>query len=56
VYQIPPHNSKSKGCNKELMVRPCFPTIYRKCEKLVINTISEVIVIVDGAWKIGDDA
>jgi hypothetical protein len=53
VYQIPPH-SKSKGSNKELMVRPCFPTFCHKSEKLDINTISEVIVIVDDAWKVGD--
>ncbi|MCH82222.1 hypothetical protein A2U01_0003023, partial [Trifolium medium] len=36
------------------MVRPCYPTIYRKSEKLDVNTISEVIVIVDDAWKVGD--
>ncbi|CAJ2655400.1 unnamed protein product [Trifolium pratense] len=54
VYQISPYNSKSKGSKKELMVRPCYPTIYRKSEKLDVNTISEVIVIVDDAWKVGD--
>ncbi|XP_004506420.1 uncharacterized protein [Cicer arietinum] len=54
LYQITSHISKSKGFNKELMVRPRFPTIYRESEKLDVSAISEVIVIVDDAWKVGD--
>ncbi|CAI8600556.1 unnamed protein product [Vicia faba] len=54
VYEKAPHVNKSKGLNKVLMVRPRFPTIYRESEKLDVNAISEVVVIVDGAWKIGD--
>lgn len=34
------------------MLRPSFPTIVRESEKHDIN--SEVIVIVDDAWKVGD--
>ncbi|XP_058767789.1 uncharacterized protein LOC131641505 isoform X1 [Vicia villosa] len=54
VYQKPTHINKSKGLNKVLMVRPRFPTIYRESEKLDVNAISEVVVIVDDTWKIGD--
>ncbi|CAK8575257.1 unnamed protein product [Lathyrus sativus] len=54
TYRKAPHINKSKGLNKVLMVRPHFPTIYRESEKLDVNAISEVVVIVDDAWKIGD--
>ncbi|KAI5391260.1 uncharacterized protein LOC127105946 [Lathyrus oleraceus] len=54
VYQKAPHINKSKRLNKVLMVRPRFPTIYRESEKLDVNAISEGVVIVDDAWKIGD--
>lgn len=54
VYQIPSHITKSKASKKELMVRPPFPTIYRESEKLDVNAFSEVIVIVDDEWKVGD--
>lgn len=36
------------------MVRPQFPTIHHESEKLDVNTITEVIVIVDDVWKVGD--
>ncbi|TKY68083.1 Tudor, plant [Spatholobus suberectus] len=45
---------KSKGSNRELMLRPSFPTVYYESEKLDVNTISEVIVIVNNIWKVGD--
>ncbi|MED6106839.1 hypothetical protein PIB30_008226 [Stylosanthes scabra] len=55
VYQKAPTSiSKSKGSNMELMVRRSFPTVYRESEKPDISTISEVIVIVDNIWKVGD--
>ncbi|XP_024638517.1 uncharacterized protein [Medicago truncatula] len=54
VYQIPSHITKSKASKKELMVRPPFPTIYRESEKLDVNAFSEVIVIVNDEWKVGD--
>ena len=54
VYQIPSHITKSKGSSKVLMVRPRFPTVYRENEKLDVNAISEVIVIINDTWKVGD--
>ena len=36
------------------MVRPSFPTVYHESEKPDVNTISDVIVIVDNVWKVGD--
>ncbi|KAJ1392795.1 Agenet-like domain [Sesbania bispinosa] len=54
VYQKPSHISKSKGFHRELMVRPSFPAIHKESEKVDMNTISEVIVIVDNEWKVGD--
>ncbi|XP_061362848.1 uncharacterized protein LOC133306533 isoform X2 [Gastrolobium bilobum] len=55
LYQKPPtYISKSKGFNRELMVRPSFPTIHHESEKLDVNSISEVVVIVDNGWKVGD--
>ncbi|XWS13804.1 hypothetical protein CRYUN_Cryun36dG0069900 [Craigia yunnanensis] len=46
--------SKSKNVEQTLMVRPCFPSVYRESRKPDVNTISEVIVIVNDAWKVGD--
>ncbi|KAL2591209.1 hypothetical protein AAZX31_12G000500 [Glycine max] len=55
LYQKPLTNiGKSKGFNKELMLRPSFPTLSYESEKLDVNTISEVIVIVNNIWKVGD--
>ncbi|KAG2377311.1 uncharacterized protein HKW66_Vig0259080 [Vigna angularis] len=45
---------KSKGLNKELMLRPSFPTFSRESEKLDVNAISEMTVIVNNTWKVGD--
>ncbi|XP_057457082.1 uncharacterized protein LOC130748018 isoform X2 [Lotus japonicus] len=53
LYQNPLTKiDKQKGFSKELMLRPSFPTIVRESDKHDIN--SEVIVIVDDAWKVGD--
>lgn len=55
LYQKPPKSiGKSKGLNRELMVRPSFPTIYHESEKFDVNTTTEVIVIVDNVWRVGD--
>ncbi|ESW29245.1 hypothetical protein PHAVU_002G055200 [Phaseolus vulgaris] len=55
LYQKPLANiGKSKGFNKELMLRPSFPTFSRESEKLDSNAILEVIVIVNNKWKVGD--
>ncbi|KAG5150238.1 hypothetical protein JHK82_017119 [Glycine max] len=45
----------SKGYNKELMLRPSFPTLSYESEKLDVNTISEVIAIVNNMedWGLG---
>ncbi|KAF3456850.1 hypothetical protein FNV43_RR01504 [Rhamnella rubrinervis] len=50
VYQCSPNNPRSK----ELMVRPCYPTIYRESQIPDTNAISEVVVIVVDVWKVGD--
>jgi len=39
---------------KELILRPDYPKIYHINELPVPNTISEVIVVVDGVWRVGD--
>ncbi|KAK4258158.1 hypothetical protein QN277_007640 [Acacia crassicarpa] len=49
VYQKPRKNK-----NSILMVRPCYPKMYFESEKPDMSTISEEIVIVDGAWMVGD--
>jgi len=55
LYQKPLTNiGKSKGLNKELMLRPSFPTFCRESEKLEVNAILEVTVIVNNKWKVGD--
>ncbi|KAI9119657.1 hypothetical protein K1719_009533 [Acacia pycnantha] len=43
-----------KNKDSELMVRPCYPTLYFESEKPDMSTISEEIVVVDGAWMVGD--
>lgn len=54
LYQKPSSGNKSKVINRQLMVRPYFPPVYRECQKPDINTISEVVVIVRDEWKVGD--
>ncbi|XP_050227378.1 uncharacterized protein LOC126677006 isoform X2 [Mercurialis annua] len=46
--------SKSKAKDPTLMIRPCFPPIYHEGELSNINHISEVVVILNDAWKVGD--
>lgn len=46
--------SKSKNAERTLMVRPCFPTVHRESQMPDVNTISEVVVIVNDVWKVGD--
>ncbi|XVF28665.1 hypothetical protein REPUB_Repub15cG0049700 [Reevesia pubescens] len=36
------------------MVRPCFPSVYRDSQMPNVSTISEVVVIVNDVWKVGD--
>lgn len=56
LYQKPPiSKSKLKEKRRQLMLRPCFPPIYHVSQKPDINTITEVIVLVNDVWKVGDE-
>ncbi|XP_020553149.1 uncharacterized protein LOC105171662 isoform X2 [Sesamum indicum] len=53
--QVPPHHvGKGKEKHRELMLRPCYPPIYNKKQMPQVSEISEVAVIVDDSWKVGD--
>ncbi|KAF8020993.1 hypothetical protein BT93_G1417 [Corymbia citriodora subsp. variegata] len=56
LYQMPPHSPVDAKLNrkKQLMVRPRFPTVYHRSEMPNVTSISEVAVIVDDDWKVGD--
>ncbi|KAK8629756.1 hypothetical protein V6N13_078585 [Hibiscus sabdariffa] len=45
---------KSKDKKRTLMVRPCFPSVYREHQMPNVNIISETIVLVNDFWKVGD--
>ncbi|XP_050239462.1 uncharacterized protein LOC126688716 isoform X4 [Quercus robur] len=51
LYQKPINTKEVKS---QLMVRPCFPPIYRESEMPDVNTISKVVVIFDDVLKVGD--
>ncbi|KAL8142781.1 hypothetical protein V2J09_015813 [Rumex salicifolius] len=44
----------STGRKVELMLRPQFPPLYNEGEVPDLNSLSEVIVVTNGAWKVGD--
>ncbi|CAI9118267.1 OLC1v1019807C1 [Oldenlandia corymbosa var. corymbosa] len=52
LYKTPPSGWSTKR-EKQLMLRPKYPPIYHSIEPS-INAISEVIVISDGDWHVGD--
>ncbi|KAB1219130.1 hypothetical protein CJ030_MR3G008403 [Morella rubra] len=52
--QLHQKRSKSKVRKWQLMVRPHFPPIYHESQMPDVNTISEVVVIVCDAWKVGN--
>lgn len=54
IYQKPIRSSSLKEVKRELMVRPHFPLIYHESELPNVTTISEVVVVVDGIWRVGD--
>ncbi|KAL3727070.1 hypothetical protein ACJRO7_031903 [Eucalyptus globulus] len=56
VFQRPPYFPADAKLNqkKELMVRPRFPSVYHRSEMPDVRSISEVAVIVDDDWKVGD--
>ncbi|XP_059446697.1 uncharacterized protein LOC132178268 [Corylus avellana] len=43
-----------KEVKRQLMVRPQFPPIFRESQMPDVNSILEVVVIVDNVWKVGD--
>nr|GEU94500.1 agenet-like domain-containing protein [Tanacetum cinerariifolium] len=57
IYDLPPHVKKSSWKKKQLMLRPQYPLLYDlyyKNEQPPVNSISEICVVIDDAWKIGD--
>lgn len=55
LYQVPQyHGGKSKEIKRQLMVRPSYPPMFYESQMPDISVISEVTVIVDGVWKVGD--
>lgn len=50
VYQYPQYRRSND--KRQLMVRPCFPPIHRQSQ--LPETISEVVVVVNDVWKVGD--
>ncbi|KAL2463717.1 Agenet domain-containing protein [Forsythia ovata] len=54
-YQVPvPYGGMPKNKQRMLMVRPPYPPIYRESQMPHASDISEVAVIVNDAWKVGD--
>ena len=54
IYDVPPYVKKSSLKKKQLMLRPQYPLLYHKSELPPVNSISEICVVIDGAWKVGD--
>ncbi|XAR57377.1 hypothetical protein NMG60_11025503 [Bertholletia excelsa] len=55
IYQLHPrYRKKLNEGKRELMVRPQYPPVYHEHQMPPANTTSEVIVVVDGFWKVGD--
>ncbi|KZV17835.1 hypothetical protein F511_01644 [Dorcoceras hygrometricum] len=55
LYQMTPYNvGRTRESKIELMLRPPYPPIYRRSEMPRVSEISEVTVIVDDKWKVGD--
>ncbi|PWA40838.1 Agenet-like domain-containing protein [Artemisia annua] len=54
IYDVPPYGRKSSLKKKQLMLRPQYPLKYHKSELPPVNSISEICVVIDGAWKVGD--
>ncbi|XP_039056873.1 uncharacterized protein LOC120199986 [Hibiscus syriacus] len=46
--------SKSKDKKRTLMVRPCFPSVYREHQMPNVHIISDTVVIANDVWKVGD--
>jgi hypothetical protein len=52
LYQYP--KPRLKNTERQLMVRPCFPSVYLESKLSEIKTISELVVVVNDVWKVGD--
>lgn len=52
LYQYP--KPRLKNTERQLMVRPCFPSVYLESKLSEIKTISELVVAVNDVWKVGD--
>lgn len=54
VYQVPPYPVGDAKKHRELMLRPQYPPICNKKQMPHVNEISEVTVVVNNSWKVGD--
>ncbi|KAL9240349.1 hypothetical protein vseg_014582 [Gypsophila vaccaria] len=54
LCEVPKINDDLKKAKRELMLRPQFPPIYRESELPDTNAISDVAIVVDGRWSVGD--
>ncbi|XP_020598925.1 uncharacterized protein LOC110038419 [Phalaenopsis equestris] len=56
LYQKPPYANQGFGLHNkyEIMVRPRYPPFYRESELPDVLPESDVIVIVNDSWKVGD--
>ncbi|XP_074319537.1 uncharacterized protein LOC141656525 [Silene latifolia] len=52
LYEI--RKKGSEKAKRELMLRPQFPSVYHESELLDTNAISDVAVVVNGDWIVGD--
>ncbi|KAL6519938.1 hypothetical protein OROMI_032832 [Orobanche minor] len=51
LYQVPPYRKEKR---RVLMLRPSYPPIYSSKQMPHASMISQVSVIVDDSWKVGD--
>ncbi|KAL3506065.1 hypothetical protein ACH5RR_031447 [Cinchona calisaya] len=55
LYQIPPRNRKQgTEMKRQIMVRPPLPPINRKSQMCPVTAITDVMVITEGIWNVGD--
>ncbi|CAH9095385.1 unnamed protein product [Cuscuta epithymum] len=54
LYQRPPYVAKSKSSTRQLMLRPSYPPIIRESEIANESLRTEVRVVIQGAWQVGD--
>lgn len=54
IYEVPPYARRLRPIERELMLRPQYPQMYRKSEIPPVNSLSREFVVIDGTWKVGD--